>query len=58
VGSVIKAPSDVKINAYKEEGGTVCMHVSDYPSVIYITTDVGYGGEGCGNISGVMYSKK
>jgi len=58
VRSIIKASSDVKINTYKEEGGTVCMHVPDYSSVIYVTTDVCYGGEGCGNISGVVYSKK
>lgn len=34
------------------------MHISNKPAKIYITADVGNGGEGCCDIGGVVHSKE
>lgn len=43
VGPVIETSADVEVNADKEEGGSVGVHVSDESAKIYISADMSYG---------------
>lgn len=45
----------MKVDADKEEGCAVSVHVSDKPSVVYVSANMGNGGEGCGDVRGVVY---
>lgn len=55
VGAVVQASADVKINTNEEKGCAVSVHVSNESAVVNITADVGNGGEGGGDIGGVVY---
>ena len=41
VRAVVKASSDVEVDADKEEGCSVGVYVANYSAVVYIPTDVG-----------------
>lgn len=43
------------INTNEEKGCAVSVHVSNESTVVNITADVGNGGEGGGDIGGVVY---
>lgn len=48
----------MEVNTNKKERCSVGVKVSDEPSVIYISADVGYGREGCGDIGSVVHSEE
>lgn len=48
----------MKVDAHEEEGCTVSMKVSYESAVVNISGDVGYGGEGGGDIGCIVYGKK
>lgn len=45
----------MEINTNEEKGCAVSVHISDESAVINITTDVGNGGKGGGDIGGIVY---
>lgn len=48
----------MKVNADEEKGCAVGVKVSDESAVVYVSADVGDGGEGCGNVGGVMHGEE
>lgn len=45
----------MEIDANKEERCAVGMYISDESAVVYVSTNVGDGGEGCGDVGGIVY---
>lgn len=45
----------MEVDADKEEGCAVGVHVSDKSSVVYVSANVGNGGKGCCDIRGVVH---
>lgn len=45
----------MEIDTNEEKGCAVSVHVSDESAIIDVTTDVGNGGKGSGDIRGVVY---
>lgn len=58
VGAVVETSADVKVDADKEEGCAVGVHVSNKSAVVYVSTDVGHGREGGCGVRCVVYCKE
>lgn len=45
----------MEVDANEKEGSSICVKVTDKSAVVNVSTDVSNGGEGCGDIRGVVH---
>lgn len=50
VGTIVKASTDVEIDANEKERGSVGMEVADEPTVVYVSTNVSDRRKGCSDV--------
>lgn len=45
----------MEVNTNEEKGCAIGVYVSNESAIVYVSTDVGDGGEGCGDVGGIVY---
>ena len=48
----------MKVDTDEEEGGTIGVHITNQPAVIYVSANMCDRGEGSGDIGGVVHGQE
>jgi hypothetical protein len=56
VGGIINTSADMEVYGEEKKGGAVCMKGSKKSAVIYVSCDMGNGGEGKVCVGDIVYS--